>query len=110
MKSSLYLLAFSFSLLSCIQSQNENSIVEFYGVNDVVVFLKEPSSSGDRIHFLRLDCKNPTGKMRKCIEVPLADGTVKEAVGNGRYKVQLDPGGRIEAFAIVRKHNASDRH
>jgi hypothetical protein len=110
MKSSLYVLAFSLPLFSCIQSQQENSIIEFHGVNEVVAFLKEPSSSGERVHFLRLDCKNPTGKMRKCIEVPLADGTIKEAVGNGRYKIQLDPGGRIEAFAIVRKHDASDRH
>jgi len=110
MKSSFLIAAFSLWLLSCVQSQQESSIVEFYGVNEAIVALNEPSSAGDRIHFLRLDCKNLTGKMRKCIEVPLVDGVIKENLGNGRYRVQLDPGGRIEAFAVVRKHNSSDPH
>ncbi len=110
MKLSLYILASSLSLISCVQNQKENSITELNGVNEVTVFLNEPSSPGDRVHFLRLDCKNFSGKMQRCINVPLADGTIKESIGNGHYKIQLDHGGRIEAFSIVRKHEASDRH
>jgi len=59
---------------------------------------------------LRADCKNYTGKSRKCVEVPIADGTITEALGAGKFKIQLEPGGRIEAFATVRKHKIGESY
>ena len=95
--------------ISCV-SQPKNSIVEFSNVNEAIVALAEPSNVGEKIHFLRIDCISTTGKSRRCMEVPIANGTVHEDLGNGRFKVQLDPGGRIEAYAIVKKHKATDAY
>ncbi|HET9239222.1 MAG TPA: hypothetical protein VFO10_18320 [Oligoflexus sp.] len=108
MKLPYRILALFVSAISCV-SQQMNSIVEFSNVNEAIVALVEPSSVGEKIHFLRIDC-NSTGKSRKCMEVPIANGTVREDLGNGRFKVQLDPGGRIEAYSIVRKHKATDAY
>jgi len=110
MRLSLRILAPIFMMFSCSTSGQQNSIIEFTGVNQVVVNLAEPSRAGEKIHFLRLDCKNNTGKSRKCVEVPIADGTITEALGAGKFKIQLEPGGRVEAFATVRKHKIGESY
>lgn len=108
MKLSLCILVPISLMFSCVTSGQQNSIIEITGVNQAVVYLTEPSSTGEKIHFLRTDCKNQTSKSRKCVDVPIAEGTITEALGAGKFKVQLDPGGRIEAFATVRKHKIGE--
>lgn len=110
MKLSLFILVPIFMMFSCITSGPRNSIIEFTGVNQVIVYLTEPSAAGEKIHFLRTDCANYTSKSRKCIDVPIADGTITEALGAGKFKIQLDPGGRIDAFATVRKHKIGESY
>jgi hypothetical protein len=97
--------------ISCVTDQGGNGIVKFLAVNKLVVAINEKSAVGEQVHFYRLECKSSvTRKRSRCFEVPIADGVVKELVGPNQYRVDLDPGSRIEAFAIVRKHTDNDHY
>ena len=99
-------------LSSCVtSSQDNNRIVEFLGVNKVVIRMQEPLAPGEKIHFYRVDCRpSNVGKTKKCISVPTADGVVVKEQEPQHYLVNLEPGGHIDAFALLRRHEATDRH